>query len=716
MPVAPPRENPIAGLLVAGAIFAHEAGQLLELAYSHPNLKLYLYHKESETNIMRYLSGEDVITYFSDYRYYMTNDGFQCAFKLALPYTTENQASTDMHVLKLEKKPLPAPRAFFQDLVNLMVVTVNDATDTRNVTIHNIETAVQALLKKQNITTLDDLIKERERESSNEDTTTRTALLKQSDELLFNVCLETLTNCITSEDGRLTFIEPNSDAEILLTAMVNDQWIPRFDFAHIKTVYDLFGFSIRQQSFLGVKQSLTIEPLTIEIPIEGRARENASHAVNLSNEEYAMLGLSRMAMRHPDSEVKTQLQNLHQTIKKLFEGCSDAEINWLLGGAPNSRGSFTNHEAFKRFFAIDPKTIASSRLITALESVVTCIAYRAINRTDATTPISPSQTEPEHKMYALIHQLMDSKMSPEFSTISIRKALETKTQEYFISIDQIPRGTSIKTNPVQTSDVSDDEEPNRRLPLRKPNFFQNVLVGTKKTWAGSAVAARVPIREHVSRSAPPVLSVLSVLLGEWFKVDDNVKKFSGAILIPVYLRGDYHTVAETALGVIHFLENRQGRLCEMLPPQECLARGLSFICMGIEESKRESANEIAHSVLVKVNETPVANTNLTSEEVRNLITACLAATENKVDKKSFVDLIELAFKLIEVNHANSPVVEQYELYNQLQTCFTGQTAEELLNHFSECDEYQENRLKALMHTLRTRITEIAEQITQSPPL
>lgn len=319
----------------------------------------------------------------------------------------------------------------------------------------------------------------------------------------------------------------------------------------------------------------------------GYQKSHQSHKHN--NIKYLTHTLSRIVMRNPSHEIRKQLYRLHQIIKNVFISMPDDEINWLLGGVDVARGGFKDAKSFKVFFQKDPEKITTSRLITAFDTLTTAIGYRAIDRDSGHPPIKPDPSQPGYTMYTKIHALLDGKFQP----YPEEKTYSARGFDWYESPgdSDTVQGSYIETEAdvvSDASDVEDEEERQPGAPVAGIRFHQILAPGMEKeSWPAAASRGGIPIRAHLSGTVPLALTVLEQLYaisGEtWFQYDDNVRKLSGAIFLPAYERGDFHTIAETAGSVAYFLQSRAKVNSLPIPPKQCLQIGLEYMQSATED-------------------------------------------------------------------------------------------------------------------------------------
>ena len=303
--------------------------------------------------------------------------------------------------------------------------------------------------------------------------------------------------------------------------------------------------------------------------------------------------MARAAMRHPSSEVRTQLEDLHVRLKELLLPLSDASLIWILGGSKISHGRFTI-KSLKTFLNKDCKDISSSRLISGIETLLCDIAYRAIRVPWSTPPIQPDTpdlSETCTNLWSLIYKYL----APPINMICPR------------NLDVVEDGSSaeIKIDPDDLSDVSDTEDELKRSTEVLPGCgMRSVIVeSTRKTkiksWVQTAIDNGIPIRSHVSSTLALELAVVMGLFhtgttNTWADSDENLSKLA-AVLMAHFLRGSFHSFAESSVGVHHYLSHRKRKhdpsLAMTIPsPRDALETALSMLASAVSNDVADESS------------------------------------------------------------------------------------------------------------------------------
>lgn len=310
--------------------------------------------------------------------------------------------------------------------------------------------------------------------------------------------------------------------------------------------------------------------------------------------------IARTVMRNVSPEIEKQLHTLHTMICKEFAHMSDESIQWLLDAVPAARGTFKNPMSFRSFFQHEPSTISSSRLITAIDSITAALAYRAINSPKAPPPIIPVNT-PAQEMYDKIHQMFDGSMTPFLG----EKTYSMRNIE-FLNPSQITSGY-VEAYADDVSDVSDMEDDGEKKPKKKlpSNYFKVRLNPLREgyTWAAAAQKGHIPIRGHVSGTTPLALSIINCLYNReqnpWLQDKENTRTLAGALLLPSYVRGDFHSIAETTAGVEYYLQVRATEAPIPYSPQQCFQFGLQYMANATHDEANSTLEALIPYVISK---------------------------------------------------------------------------------------------------------------------
>jgi len=314
----------------------------------------------------------------------------------------------------------------------------------------------------------------------------------------------------------------------------------------------------------------------------------------------------RVAMREPSNEVLHQLAIMHRCARSLFIDMTDEAIEWLITASPSEHGWFKSASSLRRFLETDTDSISNSRLITGIGGVVTCMAYRAVSLNSAMQPIFPCSTEIKR-----MSQFLRDHVEP-FLVCKINRAYKTRPQD-----GQAP--TLIEAITLEArDDLSDasgvefDEEKLPRVRLKSSMFNRTVVNTHSDNWVSAAVKSGVNARAHVSGTVPLALAACAGLLSlhdssesDWFHDNDKLRVFCGSFLIPVYVRGDYHSLSETAAGIEHFIAERTQH-SSSVPRQPAELYQIALLLMkesvdnNLKEGESMSLREAVEAVLPEI--------------------------------------------------------------------------------------------------------------------
>jgi hypothetical protein len=298
--------------------------------------------------------------------------------------------------------------------------------------------------------------------------------------------------------------------------------------------------------------------------------------------------ICRAVSRHPDSAALKQLHFLFFQLQKLFLKDSDEAIDWLLGGsAKTSRGGFQNSDSktrvqkFKAFFQTDdPASIPPQKLINKIETILTAMAYRAVNMPDAENPIEP-ETDDQKSMHKKLDALMKIRVKP----IKDIYLIQDDVIENNLKIDE----TEIVFGKVEDiSSGSDEEEEEDKRPLNTQSIkkIRKYIEKNNKilSWPGSAKKGNLDqIQTHVSGTAPLIMVVIACLYDlssenkDWLASDENFKKLCGLLIIATFKRAGYHSPAEVVAGILHYLKEIAKKENTPIHPYDAFCEGLSIL-------------------------------------------------------------------------------------------------------------------------------------------
>ena len=303
--------------------------------------------------------------------------------------------------------------------------------------------------------------------------------------------------------------------------------------------------------------------------------------------------IARVVMRLPHPKAIEMLCQLHHAIGSKFANQSSEGLLWLLGGSPLARGGFKDVANLRAFLAKDPKTISPSRLITGIETLLTAIAYRGILAPWAEKPIIP-ETEQQQEMALLCNGVRKKLVLDISQNYPDRR-------NYRVDVDGKfdPNSEFLGDRRDELSDGSDLEEDLKPCARGPRLIFEKRKLLT--TWAYAAKEGNVPVGGPTSGTASLALAAADWLLADTdlFQSQENVEIFTGAVLIPTYLRADYHVVAETFAGHDHYVNSHFNHDEQsFVSPYQALEGGLQLLNRGVKEEFQAAVAELNQRILL----------------------------------------------------------------------------------------------------------------------
>lgn len=344
--------------------------------------------------------------------------------------------------------------------------------------------------------------------------------------------------------------------------------------------------------------------------------------------------LSRVVMRAPNQNVIDNLNNIHQKMKQAFSSMPDSGLEWLLGGSSEmSRGGFQDDDSmsrvnrFKQFLNTNPEKIPTQRLITGIETITTAMGYRAIHASWVESPYTPETKE---------QLLMDTKIRSLVLPFLRKQIGDVYLDRFFENIQ--PNSPKTKKEVVgKQIDVSSASEveftarkPKIKLDSRRFNYK------TKKntlSWPAMAKKGGIPVRGNTSGTCPLCMSAIEGLYSSGNSSsqdnlsDNDLKQLVGALLIPTFLRGDYHTFAETAAGIVHYLQERSiknGEITQNNPvhPYDCYRQALEIMTSAVTSNKAKNCDSLTIQQAFK-------------KEAQRLLASVKRVEKNELDEDDF---------------------------------------------------------------------------------
>lgn len=343
------------------------------------------------------------------------------------------------------------------------------------------------------------------------------------------------------------------------------------------------------------------KPLIIgKIEVDHSLVNKQLNHINCTNETNEVTYLIlRTLMRNPSEQSLVMLYAIHKIFQQVIPK-DDLTLNWILGGlkspkeikktanydyiVPEESGAFvarTNWNSaddLKKFLMDNPHNMNSSKLIGGIEGILASLAYRSIfadwveepQPSFYPIPLYGSEREQFKNLLIDITQKwrVPTVASLYFDRDNEKAVPNIDTSHYYA------KNTILADYNNDLSEVSDDESTNllssqKRKRLPKPAFYNQIQKNAKMlvTWPYSAHKAGLAVRANVSGTAPLALSILVAFANEYktqeltsliwnpaqfllFK--NEIQKLGSLIFVPNYERSDYHTVAETFVGITYY--------------------------------------------------------------------------------------------------------------------------------------------------------------------
>lgn len=306
----------------------------------------------------------------------------------------------------------------------------------------------------------------------------------------------------------------------------------------------------------------------------GRSRTNIpSTDTNAIYDELKYI--ARAVMRDPDQSVLNILYAIHDKLKQVFLSQPNHHLHFLLEQTTTNRGGFNNPDQFKRFLEQDASKIQSSRLITGIESILTCIIYCRI-RYDTFY-----NHDPLFSFKKLITNLVPD-IVPHISETYIDRE-DDKLDYYHDGQKNIA-----VIYPPDISEASGEDVPAFPTAKLGVKAYKTDNGNGNLTFPGAALKNNISICGHVSGTAPSTLSAVDGLLSyDGSDVTDilptlgDYQKLAGAMFAAPYLRANFHTPAETHVGLIFYLDcmkfNIDVNNIEIIQPRDAFIGGLELL-------------------------------------------------------------------------------------------------------------------------------------------
>lgn len=310
----------------------------------------------------------------------------------------------------------------------------------------------------------------------------------------------------------------------------------------------------------------------------------ASNKMDEINDEIKFI--ARAVMRQPNSTALAILYKIHKKLQSILLKQSNLGLEFLLSEAQGCRGGFKNASQLKRFLNENPANIQPSRLITGIESILTCTIYCRIRSHYF------SQFDSRYEINKLINNMIPT-LIPHISETYIDRGKD------------MPFTFASNTEKVQLADVSEASgEDVPAFPTRKETikFFRLETSSKELTFPGAALENNISVTGHVSGTAPSCLLAVDALLSyDSDKVENIIKSkdeyaiLTGALFSASYLRANYHTPAEVYAGLMYYLSYTKDRLdvtdIKNLQPHEAFEGGMKLLACAANDEEKHGAEK-----------------------------------------------------------------------------------------------------------------------------
>ncbi len=310
----------------------------------------------------------------------------------------------------------------------------------------------------------------------------------------------------------------------------------------------------------------------------GFPKEGSTHG---NQSEFVM---ARTLQRHPNASVKKNLYRLHSSMAEKFKHMPDGSLEWLIGGSrKTSRGGFANVGELREFLHSNPEDIPSGSLITGLETISTAIGYRAIGSKLTEAPFVP-KTPSQKKMYDVVSEITNGERVCAIGAIYRQRGSDRvvshKAGENVILCEQ----DHTLSNSKGKRNLG---QPNERIPSAQ---FKVTSENHQPSWISEAADNSIYVRNHVSGTAPLSLAAVTGLLRDTLTDEKEARDLYTALLLPQFLRSDYHSLAETQAGIDHFVAERKHKLdrtqprSKIIDPKTAQQRAMQAMCNASSDS------------------------------------------------------------------------------------------------------------------------------------
>lgn len=290
------------------------------------------------------------------------------------------------------------------------------------------------------------------------------------------------------------------------------------------------------------------------------SRENAVFTLGVlgaggNSKNTTMLdAISRAVMRNPSADSQILSAELKDSLNEFFKDKSDAQIEWILSNATESRGHFANAQAMRDFLSGKTPTSPSAQT-AAIDGILSAINYSRFGKVPGGEPellaiqeqVGKLQSEGTKVPYiGDTHSQRHDDMKPgRIRRVPLTKeALEKKAAMEGDLISAPNRAISVASGFSLDEGMVDS-------PKQMPQLQQFKNQG----YAKLANDSGVPLMGHISGTTPGNLKVADSLLqmnGKKGLTPERAATLAGATAASFH-RSGFHAPAEVLVGLKHYL-------------------------------------------------------------------------------------------------------------------------------------------------------------------
>ncbi len=282
-----------------------------------------------------------------------------------------------------------------------------------------------------------------------------------------------------------------------------------------------------------------------------------------------MCDLSRLALNNPSIEMRELVGKMYTCLGVIVTNYSldAADFDFLVESVPESRSAFSWHHTpnldtrreklenliHKLHHFKDVEDFANdfrehfAQYAADLETIGSALGYRAIG----SSVKKDTETQPSENMQRLLADMNKGQyMIPHIGQTEFPHRRTDDASRYSVEYSKIkiPRGYQ--------------DEIEGGLPGKQMGSSSRLF--TVNSYVAKALSHNIPMRAHVSGTAPLTLAGFQFILNEGrprlnsngaeIPLDESSLMQLGGLLCATYALGDFHSIAETAAGVIHFYQ------------------------------------------------------------------------------------------------------------------------------------------------------------------